>query len=798
MEMPGKSTFAEEESRSSKRVRTTLKPGAANDCFTCQGLLMRCDRRRPYCAQCLAQGKNCSGYRTPLTWNVGVASRGKMRGLSLPIITSERVSRRSIVRARKKLPISKQTSGLSSLDSHLRPAMTSQASCSTEKETKQFSFVGLHPATSPKPVVPVARCHSAPQSDIQTSPCVRKHRRRHSLAPSPVPVLECLQGYQSLAGSANVWNSSNDYGSRNPVETSPVTAFLAASEQHSGGQESFAPSGSRLCLSDNPMTWLSGNGCDLNLNQLTVDYSGHELFPIVRTSMSKTDDLFLNQEYFDAFSCLTHEISGYPNIDQSVHHPTLPQSMKASVQDCNDPWTLGSSQTSSMFAGQRNSLPALIDYYENVVPPTSVTFGSLSHSHKAYVLCLAINSEALQHAIAALSANYMRQREALFGSMERSKQTFSDFFHDEFVREYSFEQNTLDAGRNQTAPIHFNGNPAEEFFKDTSCNLLIQLSLGMIGGNDDSLRAAILILCLNHVCRMGLDKLKRQFVEVAKILSCYSESSMIDSKTRTWLAVIFTWFDTTALTGKENPSATNTIGISSNEESWRFKKRPGWNSELFNVVGRLRQLQSIMGDPIIQGSSSLQADGPSLEWTAGSMDGGFDYYRMNPNQACGLQTTPLLDSESDRHEQIWRPGHEIYVQLENQQWEPHIGNYAEPKVPPLRQVPASILADVSEAFRYAALLYLQCSALSHVAGPRQIPVQTLVAGVSYHVSQVQTDVLLLLPLFITDLESSGYSSQQTGCFTHACWDSDMQEDSEFLRSVSAIEMLQHLWTEGEQ
>jgi len=68
-----------------KRRRRAAGGGAADDCFTCSKTNAKCDRRRPYCSQCLEFGNECSGYKTQLTWGVGVASRGKLRGLSLPI-----------------------------------------------------------------------------------------------------------------------------------------------------------------------------------------------------------------------------------------------------------------------------------------------------------------------------------------------------------------------------------------------------------------------------------------------------------------------------------------------------------------------------------------------------------------------------------------------------------------------------------------------------------------------------------------------------------------------------------------
>lgn len=68
-----------------KRRRRTVVTGARDDCFTCARQRLQCDRNRPFCSQCLDRGLECSGYKTTLTWGVGVASRGKLRGLAVPI-----------------------------------------------------------------------------------------------------------------------------------------------------------------------------------------------------------------------------------------------------------------------------------------------------------------------------------------------------------------------------------------------------------------------------------------------------------------------------------------------------------------------------------------------------------------------------------------------------------------------------------------------------------------------------------------------------------------------------------------
>ncbi|KAJ5656239.1 hypothetical protein N7507_008189 [Penicillium longicatenatum] len=71
-----------------KRRKRTVVSGAPDDCFTCSKRGARCDRRRPYCSQCLELGRECSGYKTTLTWGLGVASRGKLRGQKLPVMDS--------------------------------------------------------------------------------------------------------------------------------------------------------------------------------------------------------------------------------------------------------------------------------------------------------------------------------------------------------------------------------------------------------------------------------------------------------------------------------------------------------------------------------------------------------------------------------------------------------------------------------------------------------------------------------------------------------------------------------------
>lgn len=54
-------------------------------CGTCKKRHRKCDETRPSCRQCQASGLECAGYQKVLSWDVGVASRGRLRGAALPV-----------------------------------------------------------------------------------------------------------------------------------------------------------------------------------------------------------------------------------------------------------------------------------------------------------------------------------------------------------------------------------------------------------------------------------------------------------------------------------------------------------------------------------------------------------------------------------------------------------------------------------------------------------------------------------------------------------------------------------------
>lgn len=53
-------------------------------CLTCRRRRRKCDEERPTCRMCRENERQCEGYQLNLTWDVGIASRGKFQGASEP------------------------------------------------------------------------------------------------------------------------------------------------------------------------------------------------------------------------------------------------------------------------------------------------------------------------------------------------------------------------------------------------------------------------------------------------------------------------------------------------------------------------------------------------------------------------------------------------------------------------------------------------------------------------------------------------------------------------------------------
>lgn len=137
--LPSQQPNASKETQAArKRRRRAPAGGAADDCFACIKRGAKCDRRRPYCSQCLEVGNECSGYKTQLTWGVGVASRGKLRGLSLPIAKAPPVA-----------PVNKKPAPRSRANTTSSQWSEHGATSPTSSHRDDIDPRGAHPASLP-------------------------------------------------------------------------------------------------------------------------------------------------------------------------------------------------------------------------------------------------------------------------------------------------------------------------------------------------------------------------------------------------------------------------------------------------------------------------------------------------------------------------------------------------------------------------------------------------------------------------------------------------------------------------
>lgn len=203
-----------------KRRRRAPASGAADDCFACLDLRTPCDRRRPYCTQCLDRGKDCSGYKTTLTWGVGVASRGKLRGLALPIAQSKKVDPVEKDPPQKSGKADRTSPSTAGTTKHARNSrsITSIGPASTAGHT-DFGFINVDPnapAQSPLSMSQPstfrwnAPTHSSrPANRTAARPLLKRGVRRHSLTPIQMPALN-MQEFKQGPMTAHMFGGYGD------------------------------------------------------------------------------------------------------------------------------------------------------------------------------------------------------------------------------------------------------------------------------------------------------------------------------------------------------------------------------------------------------------------------------------------------------------------------------------------------------------------------------------------------------------------------------------------------------------
>lgn len=343
-----------------KRRRRTTTTGAADDCFTCRKREAQCDRRRPYCGQCLEIGKDCSGYKTTLTWGVGIASRGKLRGLTCPVAdktdTPTGVTKRNSTSQQRRKSSVALSSSARNVSTHL--------STPIEEPVRDASYGLLSPLDPQQQVV----WQHMPQYTNSEHPLTSPQYEAH-------PLMEQSNEFP-LTPSSLTYNDAFTSSTYNSLDPTLQTCTDAIPMQPTFYHDSVLPA---------PNTT---NDASFNQNQIQPFYN------LTCDEKSTDYDQYAQSndvDYNDLALTLTdsqNSLDSMPNLTLSI-----PRNLAV-----------------SLFYHLSPRMQYLLDYYDKHICSVLVAFDDSINPYRMHILQLATHNEGLQNALAAFSLNNMRMR----------------------------------------------------------------------------------------------------------------------------------------------------------------------------------------------------------------------------------------------------------------------------------------------------------------------------------------------------------------------------------------------------
>ncbi|KAI0123049.1 fungal-specific transcription factor domain-containing protein [Xylariales sp. AK1849] len=799
--LPSQPNTSKETQAARKRRRRAPAGGAADDCFACIKRNTKCDRRRPYCSQCLEVGNECSGYKTQLTWGVGVASRGKLRGLSLPIAKSPPVTA-----VAKKTPTRSRANTASS--------QWSDHGCSspTSSHRDDIDLHGGHPASMPTtpfgtfhdftrfsqgepmpPATPTSWGGLSYPTSLAGHEHPKMHRLNTSLGHFPIINDGLSSSVDSLSDVDYTLSPLSQFsrdelpymhsptlmyesytGHSSPVPQSPVSAIMIDQRAPTSCPSLvYAPSEPSSSLGSHH----DGFEHQMNASRLLGDHDTLSIRDMDHYSTSPTTASYWT-----------------PSIAREDDAAAA-----AAVIAAIAPYESQSVQVSSELIAK---MPFFMDYYENIMCPSMVLIDGPTNPFRDHVLRLASSSRSLQHAICALSACNLRMKRKLsLGQHGRDSP-------EKFVSEQADSQS-------EDLPL------SEEFqHRNLAVHLLNQQLNDPSKSCHDSVLATILLLCHYRMVESGIAKFATQFAGVKKILGMRNSAPYQASNDSAWMEAIFTYFDaiSASINDREAQLDNSFYGVPNDThllpagaENWI-----GCDRELFKTISKLGRLNllsqhrpvthamtsptghlsiprvsSPLGSPLgntFKQNSQL-GDFFSLGVQAPRFDGNGFTTQLDEDEiiASGLCASPSYD---DQRSTFWREWKEARNAL--QSWEFDSSRIIASLPGTLTSTQIRDLGSLSEAFRYAALLYTERLASPNVPSSHN-NFRNLVSQVVYYATSLESggsaEKFLLWPLFVAGSEC--VNELQQNIVRNKC--RDITSRSGYMNNLSAIEVLERLW-----
>nr|OQO28876.1 hypothetical protein B0A51_03203 [Rachicladosporium sp. CCFEE 5018] len=778
VELPAPTTTPTATSPVRKRRRKTGTGGAQDDCFACRKRGVGCDRKRPYCTPCIDIGKECSGYKTTLTWGVGVASRGKLRGLACPI-ANKNVDGSDINPVKEDVNVAKR-----------RKSSVTQPKVEPGTGASQLPLSAHLPAT--------------------TQP--------YGSASIPIPVPQTIwhhTGFQDHAASRSTG------GSRQMAPPPRLQTIVPPHFDHSPYPLSAASVGSFANEWDSPMDYPQTPGSVVFPDQFPTSMPSY----VDNASMSSSADSYQqslasldvlqNNSTFENTSAIENshpELNSFSNIMFDDNFLTgQDQSPPDEALDGNQ-LSLLNAQFSNPFFYLTPRLQSLMTYYDQHVCPYLVTFDGPSNPYRMHIIQLASQNEGLQNAIAALATNNMRMRK-----IESRKTGFIEEITEAFD------------GQDPTRPT-----AEESCYKQMSIEQLNMQLTDPHAAQDDSVLATLLILCLFHVCDSGFSKFKTQLAGVQKLMSMRSPQTR--SNFTAWVEMFFTWFDVMTSTVNDREAQIQGDSIDMLDFSANLgalEQFSGCDGRLFKLIARLGRLNLLSQGREV---SSQPKSGETTPRATPMPKRPFRYPRSKRNT--GMRSgprsliaadyafidgngwgSPIIPEEDandsmlpedptrpayDERKEFWAEWHDIRIRL--QEWQMDVSTLPSPSnststSAPTPDAPANMgpeqrdLVHISESFRHSALLYI--TRLAHPFLPSSAPeFQALASQALFHITALPVtscvNKFLLWPLFITGTECVDEGHRNV--IRQRCV--EIQRESGFFNNISGLEVLERVWGDG--
>lgn len=448
-------------------------------------------------------------------------------------------------------------------------------------------------------------------------------------------------------------------------------------------------------------------------------------------------------------------------------------------------------------------MPFFMDYYENTMCPGMVFIDGPSNPFREHILSLATASRSLQHAICALAACNLRMKRKL--SLAHGQD-----------------------GKRQSLPGHIpdlrtdERTLSEEYqHRNLAVHLLNEQLNDATKARGDAVLATILMLCHYRMAESGIAKFHTQFAGVKKILGMRRSCPFPPSRDSAWMEALFTYFDAISASINDREAQLNTsfYGVMPDAQLLPpgAENFVGCDRELFKTIiklGRLnllsqhREVQSLFSTTTARGLPS-RPDSP-LESPIGHIykpqhqfssdilgksqprfDGNGFSTTLDEDQilVSNLSSSAAYD---DHRSTFWREWKDARIALQSWEFDAQGVLASQPAGLTATHAQVRDLGSLSEAFRYAALLYTERLASPSVPSAHN-NFRNLVSQVVYYATSLEAgssaEKFLLWPLFVAGSEC--VNEMQQGIVRSKC--REIMARSGYMNNLAALDVLERIW-----